>query len=326
MQQESFWELAVRTFGHGLFHYRTRNEGVRIDYAAPREFNFLSSKSPETRLSGIVPYPAISTAVQLRVSELKQMMDMSPDQRIAFEFARRFFLSSAIEGSFWNSAAAQRRGVDALLEQVVSTPDQSTINLLSDVSANHKAMIADLRRAEYLNGAPFTNRRAALLDWNRKTIAFCNEVTIRLPPTLASGLVTQAIELEKSRMKIWVPSPAELSHNGPDTRETLLLKQLLEQTTSEQGIDQNACMRVIANLIGAKSVSLLARVCARTVENEMMSLDLLTQGPRILDSLENLRILKDLESESEGEWILFVGLWVTIAERVVRDCGGMVPA
>lgn len=139
IQQEQFWAVGVRTFGHGLFHYRTSHIGASVTYRV------VGFKSPTEK--GDAPIQRIETSapqriraplnhndqIQAEAELLRQSQSitdwaaLSPDSKAMLEFARNLAISSNVEEKFWTDLEAQDDTVDQMqqyLDALTNDPSQ----------------------------------------------------------------------------------------------------------------------------------------------------------------------------------------------------------
>lgn len=76
MQQEDFWDIHVRKFGHGVLHYRNVNQGAKVTYSPPTNPSETRYKrSRATRVTG--PFSLENQLFRRNLTSLELTLAMS---------------------------------------------------------------------------------------------------------------------------------------------------------------------------------------------------------------------------------------------------------
>jgi hypothetical protein len=262
MQQEDFWEIHIRKFGHSSLHYRDGVQGAQVTYAPPlnpaQEF---SKKTRQVRVTGnsrVENQQFRSSMAALQKQALERSLEMTPGDRDAMKFGRTFILSSSAEVEFWDQSAQQTNAVDSIIttvEAILRNPNQRpqdrhylTTELLTGLQKaieNHEMMIAAILSVENTNGVSYTNRRKTLLSWNRGTRTFMNRIMgLQFAGSLATSIQDLLSQLERARMVLWAYNDIP---NGLDTdvAEITLIRAASNQ--AQQGL-VNQCLNTCRTL------------------------------------------------------------------------------
>ncbi|CZS92786.1 uncharacterized protein RCO7_10200 [Rhynchosporium graminicola] len=272
MQQEPFWSVAVRNFGHGLLHYRSRKEGSRTTLSITsntREITYSKRK----RFSALGhAYPALNNRFIAGVETLRLALLLTPEERRAMEFGRSLLISSKGEQAFWDSSALQKTRVDAamtimgsvnnvqLTQETQRTVLLGLIQCMVEAISNHQVQIAAIHGLEAVNRVTYPDRRAALMEWNRGTRVFLNALQ-----TAKKGnhieITPMLLDLEVARMVL--VDPNKLTQL---TTEELNEFQSIKIARAEyiQG-NFTSCRNICAGILGTNWCSILARCSASAI-------------------------------------------------------------
>ncbi|CZR68810.1 uncharacterized protein PAC_18710 [Phialocephala subalpina] len=281
MQQEQFWSIAVRKFGHGILHYRTPKAMARVVWTVKDPNKKVLWDAPSPPASGGQHVPAnmalpenqeFRNTVEALELALYEGKSMTPEEREAMHFGRAFLSSSSAETHFWDNSKEQRRHVNTIVDTLTKinlTPNSTTATrqhflaiLLSRIRKaidNHQVMIASILSVENIAGVVYYNRRNNLLIWNRGTRAFLRELA-RTPSTAVANFDQQLLELERARMYLFSPNdPA----SGLDTDNAEM--QLLQLADTQAQQDQRnlclqTCQSTVANLDTVTEIATIATI------------------------------------------------------------------
>lgn len=231
MHQNDFWNVGVRTFGHGFLHYRSlRGSFCRIDYVDRQGKVYKGGM--ERRLPPRYPYTNLSESFRTKVEELRSMAQLTPEQRSAVDFGQRIVISSNAEAEFWTDARFKHTRVTQLFEQIGlmqtsrGTPEvlEEIVRLLTTAITNHQRMIIALENVELANNAVNNDRRKSLLAWNRGTRIFAAEFSRAGGQQTAARLQKIQFALEQCRMVLFTPVTTSI-HDGPDWVEVNMVQR-----------------------------------------------------------------------------------------------------
>lgn len=272
IQQEAFWSVGVRCFGHGLLHYRSRNQATRYTMTiSPTTGKVKHSKKTRFQLLGHT-YPALNNQFMADVETLRVAVTLTLQERQAMEFGRDLLISSQNEEIFWNNSAKQAELVRsatafmiAAAQQGHSIQNQGTvfIGLIQSTAkaiSNHEIQIAAIQSLEAVNRVAYLDRRAALKAWNRNTRVFLNGIR-----TLDRGGVLDVrslmLHLEVARMVLFDPTDPSLQ----TTEEYIEIQSVsLARMEYTDGNFIN-CRNVCLGLLGTDWCSIFARCAAAAI-------------------------------------------------------------
>ncbi|KAF7946183.1 hypothetical protein EAE96_009186 [Botrytis aclada] len=344
MQQREFWDHAVHRFGHKLFHYRSINHGVRLNFdiytknRTPIKFRDVST----IRIGPVTPELGHDDRVLKErwksVHAILGAQGEPEERKIAQSFGMSLLQSSKIENSFWTHEESQRRGVAAIFEHLkkesVSEEEKLSsfthlIGFLWTILQNHKNKIEALLKSGPAEipqlRIPSEERRRALLAWNRGTFIFVNQCSNQFPHATEAHkfqLSTLGLSLEILRLQLFSPNlQTETIKSGPDFMELALLLRL--QDVFLKG-DRTSCRDFGKQIRDIEGCSLFAFLCTFWIDT------VIYEGPET--DLERVKTLKGFElmgkwwrelwgKSSGGEWEGMFRIWEGVredAERKVR--------
>ena len=262
MQQNDFWDVGVRTFGHGLLHYRSLKEGTLVKYK--------KEEDGTRRTHGIIrqwspgyPYTHLSESFRTKVDELHNMAQLTVDQRRALHFGKQIAISADAEVKFSENAKSQNGTVSALLEEIEllgggpGTAEflETLLRFLTGAIEHHRRMIVAMENTEQANNTGNIHRRKNLLAWNRGTRIF----VVRLS---RAGAHTSSLEfeLEQGRMLLFTPAITAL-RDGDDWAELNTL-QRASDLIEDQNTDTANYQTLADGLLADYGTSKFARCVA----------------------------------------------------------------
>lgn len=286
MQQKEFWDHMVLRFGHKLFHYRSINHGVRLNFdiytknRTPLKFRDISTVriGPVTHKLG-----HDDSVLRERWESVQQIIGAQGeplDRKIAQSFGMSLLKSSKLESSFWTHDQAQRNGVSAIFEHIQrgSYSEQEKLANLTQligfiwtVLQNHKNTIDTLLRSNQGDSPnvqiPSEERRLNLLAWNRGTVIFVNECLHQFPNAPENHkfqLSSLGLNLDLLRMQLFSPNlQTETIKSGPDFIELACLLRL--QDFFHRG-NRNMCRDHVKRIREVDGCSFFAYLCTLWVE------------------------------------------------------------
>jgi hypothetical protein len=235
IQQEEFWDVGVRNYGHRLIYLKALAQGVRVSYIVTRnagnEYGWTFKDG--RRIKGEHPRMGEFTHLNGTIQRLQLAMSLTSDERSALAFGEGFMNSSTIYAGFYTQSQEQtaiiKRVMSLFLFSPLSTNAQyvlfELIRLIEAATSNHELMITATVSQEGMDQINFVDRRRNLLVWNRGTRIFVKELTkhiaLRLP---GFSISKEILRLEKCRL--FLISPADASINGsPDAQEIFAIKE-----------------------------------------------------------------------------------------------------
>ncbi|KAF7931109.1 uncharacterized protein EAE97_009318 [Botrytis byssoidea] len=349
MQQREFWDYTVHRFGHKLFHYRSINHGVRLNFniytknRTPIKFRDIST----IRIGPVTPELGHDNQILRErwksVHAILGAQGETEEGKIALRFGMSLLQSSKIERSFWTYEETQRRGVAAIFEhlskQSVSEEERLSdfthlIGFMWTIVQNHKIKIDALLKSGQADipqiQVPSEERRRALLAWNRGTSIFVNQCLKEFPNASEDHrfqLSTLRLSLEILRLQLFSPNlRVETIKSGPNFIELALLLHL--QVAFLKG-DRVLCRDHVKKIREIEGCSIFAFLCTLwidTVIYEGSETDLeRVKGMREFEAMG--KWWRELsEKSSEGEWKEMFRIWEEVrkdAERTLRSAHHM---
>ncbi|KAM0138762.1 hypothetical protein ACHAO1_003361 [Botrytis cinerea] len=345
MQQREFWDYMVHRFGHKLFHYRSINHGVRLNFdiykhnRTPIKFRDVS-----TIRIGPVSHQLGQNNEVLRerwesVHTIIGAQGEPEERKIAQSFGMSLLQSSKIENSFWTHEEAQRRGVAAIFEhlkkQSVSEEERLSdfthlIGFIWTIVQNHKSKIDALLKSGQAAipqiQIPSEERRRALLTWNRGTSIFVKQCSQQFPNASEGHkfqLSTLGLSLEILRLQLFSPNlQTETIKSGPDFMELALLLRL--QDFFHKG-DIIPCRDIVKRIREIDGCSLFANMCVVWMETTIY------EGSETdLDRVKSLGVFEVMgtwwrelwEKSSGGEWEGMFRIWELVRVEAERRVMG----
>ncbi|TGO63846.1 hypothetical protein BCON_0010g00110 [Botryotinia convoluta] len=349
MQQREFWDYMVHRFGHKLFHYRSINHGVRLNFdiytknRTPIKFRDISTIRIGPVTPGLGHDDQILRERWESVHAILGAQGEPEERKIAQSFGMSLLQSSKIESSFWTHEETQRRGVAAIFEhlriQSVSEEEKLSnfthlIGFMWTIVQNHKNKIDALLKSGQADipqiQIPSEERRRALLAWNRGTSIFVNQCSKQFPNASEDHkfqLSTLGLSLEILRLQLFSPDlRTETIKSGPGFMELALLLHL--QDSFLKG-DRVLCRDFVKRIREIEGCSLFAFLCALWIDT------VIYEGSETdLERVKSLRGFEAMgnwwrelwEKSSGGEWEGMFRIWEGVreeAERRVRSAHHM---
>ncbi|KAL5323693.1 hypothetical protein ACEPPN_008234 [Leptodophora sp. 'Broadleaf-Isolate-01'] len=204
VQQEEFWSVAVRRFGHGLLHYRSRKEGSRYTLTINPKTGRVKHGRP-TRFQALDhTYPALNNQFVDAVETLRRSLSLTPEERLrnssSAQQAAHVQAAMAIMASFANEEFTPEKQRTIILSLV-----QSMVEAVS----KHQVQIAAIQSLEAVNKVKYPDRCAALIAWNRGTRVFLN-VLKSIDRGNNIDIVPLLLDLEVARMVLYDPTDLTL--------------------------------------------------------------------------------------------------------------------
>lgn len=272
MQQEEFWSVAVRAYGHKILHYRSLKQGSRVAQA----LNSVTGKlkqHPAVRFSlADHTFPTLNNQFISAFETLRTALSLTPEQRQAMEFGRAFLLSARTEQQFWDNTASQAALVQTamtLMKNATQMADtdinrqfvfETLLNCMINATSNHEVQIAAIQSLEVINNTTYPDRRAALKAWNRGTRVFIrnlkaadtiNVIDVELP----------LLNLEICRMILYDPS--DLTQQV--TEEFIELQSIALARVCFDSGDLVQCRNLCLGVIGTTFCSIFAQCGAEAI-------------------------------------------------------------
>jgi hypothetical protein len=281
IQQEAFWSIGVRAFGHGLFFYRNMQEGAQRDWSpGPAGTGYGYTISDPVRIGATSNFSNRAGEMTRKLEELRlaaevsQLASFSPDDRKLLEFGKHLLVSSQVESEFWTNTVLQREGVKTIfdhIEHIRAGPAdnlgvfRSLVSLMAQIRENHEIMVASTPSLEEINGVIYTDRRKDLLAWNRGTRIFIKRLqgTSKsvADPTYHAMLGIDLIQLERCRMNLWYPGCGIQDVFDHYEIETLMRAR----NAPGCGLSIQDCKNICTALLNDAKTSPTVTYCARMI-------------------------------------------------------------
>ncbi|KAF7896504.1 hypothetical protein EAF00_006518 [Botryotinia globosa] len=342
MQQREFWDYMVHRFGHKLFHYRSINHGVRLNFniytknRTPIKFRDIST----IRIGPVTPELGHDNQILRErwksVHAILGAQGETEESKIALRFGMSLLQSSKIESSFWTHEETQRRGVASIFEhlskQSVSEEERLSdfthlIGFIWTIVQNHKNKIDALLKSGQVDipqiQVPSEERRRALLAWNRGTSIFVNQCLKEFPNASEDHrfqLSTLRLSLEILRLQLFSPDlRVETIKSGPDFVELALLLHL--QDSFVKG-DRVSCRDHVKKIREIEGCSLFAFLCTLWIDTVIYAGS--ETGSERVKGMREFEAMgkwwRELwEKSSEGEWKEMFRIWEGVREDAERS-------
>jgi len=235
IQQEEFWDVGVRNYGHRLIYMKALTQGVRISYIITRDagYNYSWTFSGSHRIKGEHLGTDHFTQVTGKINRLQSAMSLTGAERSALAFGQRFMNSSIIYEGFYNQSQEQTATINRVMSLFSVSPLSTStqyvlfelIGLIGAATSNHELMVTATVSQEGLDQIEFADRRRNLLVWNRGTRIFIKELSKHIALRLPGFSVSKDI-LRLEQCRLFLFSPADASMTGsPDAQEIFAIKE-----------------------------------------------------------------------------------------------------
>ncbi|TGO70318.1 hypothetical protein BELL_0731g00040 [Botrytis elliptica] len=340
MQQKEFWDYMVHRFGHKLFHFRSINHGVRLNFdiytknRTPIKFRDVST----IRIGVDHKLGHDNQILRERWESVHAILGAqaeSEERKIAQSFGMSLLQSSKIESSFWTHEETQRRGVaaifDHLSKQGVSEEERLSgfthlIGFMWTIVQNHKNKIDALLKSGQADvpqiQIPTEERRRALLAWNRGTSIFVKQCSQEFPNASEDHrfqISTLGLSLEILRLQLFSPNlQTETIKSGPDFTELALLIHL--QDSFLKG-DRALCRDSVKKIREIEGYSLFAFLCTSWIDT------VIYEGSETdLERIKSVRGFEEMGKwwrelwgkSSGGEWEEMFRIWDGVREEAEK--------
>lgn len=247
--------MGVRQFGSSILHYRTWNEGSRINYTVTDEAAGEYKKGSPARFTEQTHYKIWNGQFRFNLKGLETAINLTPDERQAMEFGQKFLISSELLEAFWTDVGQQEANIQSMINTMSSalqdnTPDHvrqvflSIFTFTQRAITNHERMIAGTISQENAEVVRYPDRRATLLAWNRGTRSFIRQL-IQADFRRNLNLDAEELRLEFCRMALW--NPNELTtQSGNEWLEIQILQHARQALNNgNSGQCRNLCNRLL---------------------------------------------------------------------------------
>ncbi|PBP21106.1 hypothetical protein BUE80_DR008027 [Diplocarpon rosae] len=217
VHQEEFWSVAVRKFGHGIFHYRTRREGTRVQQNRHPLTGKIRVKGGTRFQAFNQNFVAPTNDFIASVESMEKLLGLHPSNRAAMRFGRSLILSSQAEQEFWDNTVRQEGLVKTAITAVadasrLAPTDENRrivftglLECMRDAISKHEVQVAAIRSLESVNATQYPDRRAALKTWNRGTRVFLRN--LKAVDTInVIDIEAPLLDLEICRMYLYDPT------------------------------------------------------------------------------------------------------------------------
>ncbi|KAF7882389.1 uncharacterized protein EAF02_005752 [Botrytis sinoallii] len=340
VQQKEFWDYMVHRFGHKLFHFRSINHGVRLNFdiytknRTPIKFRDVST----IRIGVDHKLGHDNQILRERRESVHAILGAqaeSEERKIAQSFGISLLQSSKIESSFWTHEETQRRGVAAILDhlskQSVSEEEKLSgfthlIGFMWTIVQNHNNKIDALLKSGQADvpqiQIPTEERRRALLAWNRGTSIFVKQCSQEFPNASEDHrfqISTLGLSLEILRLQLFSPNlQTETIKSGPDFTELALLIHL--QDSFLKG-DRVLCRDFVKKIREIEGYSLFAFLCTLWIDT------VIYEGSETdLERIKSVRGFEEMGKwwrelwgkSSGGEWEETFRIWDAVREEAEK--------
>ena len=267
IQQEDFWTV-VRQYGNRVFHYRSLNEGSRVQYTVQDAVQGWFKTTALGRFNEKDPAKILNTQFRADVRGLAAAINLNFIERDALKFGIALVNSADAQEQFWNFSVEQvkaTQGVKNTIAYAAQNPGvpqiyESIFDLIAQSIAHHGKMIINLRAQEDAKQTVYTDRRENLLTWNQGTRSFVRQI-VRIDTQGTFNSVKEELKLEQCRMFLW--DPANLStRSGMNWLEFQILQATRDAMAKD---DKDVCRTYCNRLISEDWRSLFGELWARSL-------------------------------------------------------------
>ncbi|KAI9642585.1 hypothetical protein NHQ30_009390 [Ciborinia camelliae] len=234
LQNQDFWDLIVRSFGGGIFQYRTLKEGTRVTYDPQPNAPFAIRQRDRLDPTSHDPYQHEDVFFATSMLNINGQVTHTPEEKKLVAFGIKLTQSARSGRAFWETAEAEKQSVLQIVEiltrdntggvrqdwGLMATAVKDVVDLLVVASKIHERLVGLLlnrqRKEEEDNPGSIkgsledVTAKRGLLAWNMGTRAFNREVLGRFRKNYPEGELESKLNvsynlLEKCRALLFVP-------------------------------------------------------------------------------------------------------------------------
>jgi len=307
VQQQEFWDTAVRQYGFKSFHSRSLLLGARVKftykYCYPTRIKLQPAAFPFN-----LPKPSKS-----------ELQGMNLQQRTSSDYVRRLLKIAQSEEQYFDTSAHIRTEVDNVIAQAGKRDGDTTIpwqhvHFLRQAINLHLKVIKALLLSEATDGTVYTDRRENFLGWNSGARIFIRALN-RLSD-VDENANQLLLDLEYSRMSLSSPNSGV-----SEITELNALKQATAlQSAGEFAESYRACVDIALE----PGCSVFAEAAARIVAASLRPIrpDIPGQFSDLHIGFERMTQLRGVarghDRECPEAWKVVLDLWIAEALKVLN--------
>ncbi|KAI9643851.1 hypothetical protein NHQ30_007202 [Ciborinia camelliae] len=334
VQSASFWEHAVRPYGHKILYYRTMKAsvGVRV------RDEYVWGRDDITGRVNISPMRDEPKSFVDDMERLKNAVNRTPNEKEIFQIGEKLIKSAELGAAFWSDSIVQRQNVDEYFTMIKDNERNNVedenyrlqiFNALMKATEKHIALMQNQLRIDELNQTISTDRRIDLLKFNRGMRALVQKLKLewrieQSHPAIHFSTILN--HLESAMTYLLVPDKLTGLIDTEDEKEISAISEARMEYISGH-IEK--CQETIASIHRIPGQSSYTLTCAGLLklacafENQQrVGDDALYQMTRRY--FARIRYLTRLYDGGKREWIELLGHWIRFARDLVNhlDPGG----
>ncbi|KAG9232819.1 hypothetical protein BJ875DRAFT_485730 [Amylocarpus encephaloides] len=231
VQQKEFWDIGVRRYGFDIFHGRhSRGRAV----SKWREDGRRWRQSPSRNMVR-VPQGTTVSIPETYGPSVAESLALTPDERAAEAWARRFVRSSIEEERFWDHQTAL---LPRAVEDILNVGHNPRVAFLEQASKLANALgvyhhsVQALLDVQRLHGSTYLERRQNLLAWNKGTRRYTRQLRKTLKSIGEEVLGPELEMLDLLRMCIGSPDKDSDKFLGADFDDLQIINRASNETAT----------------------------------------------------------------------------------------------
>ncbi|KAF7911867.1 uncharacterized protein EAE98_011810 [Botrytis deweyae] len=335
VQSISFWEHAVRPYGHKILYYRTMRSSVGIKV----EDEYVWGRNDITGRVNVSPLRNESKSFVDDVERLKNSVNCTPEEKKILQIGNKLIKTAGYAAVFWSDSTVQRQSINEYIMMIEDSEMNNLkdknirvrmFNILMKATENHVSLMQNQLRIDELNHTISADRRIDLLKFNRGMRALIHRVKLEWQIELSHPVIrlsTILNHLEMALMYILVPDQLTQLIDTEDQKEINVISQARIEFISG---NVESCQETISGIHQNPGTSSYAITCAGLLNLACA----FASGRRVWDDAQNkltqryfarIRYLTRLYDGGKREWIELLGHWIKFAKDLGRslDYGGM---
>ncbi|KAF7953342.1 hypothetical protein EAE96_006553 [Botrytis aclada] len=335
VQSITFWEHAVRQYGHKILYYRTLRSSVGIKV----EDEYVWGRDDITGRVNVSPLRNEPKSFIDDMERLKKSVNCTPEEKKILQIGNKLIKTAEYGAAFWSDSIEQRQSINEYVmmieENEMNTLKDKTnrlqvFNILMKATEKHISLMQNQLRIDELNHTLSADRRIDLLKFNRGMRALIHRVKLEWQIELSHSFIrlsTILNHLEMALMYILVPDQLTQLTDTEDQKEINMISQAGIEFTSG---DVGSCQETISGIHQNPGTSSYAITCAGLLDLACA----FASGRRVWDDTQykltqryfaRIGYLIRLYDGGKREWIELLGHWMKFAKDLVNslDDGGM---
>ncbi|KAF5874816.1 uncharacterized protein Bfra_003265 [Botrytis fragariae] len=323
VQSMSFWEHAVRPYGHKILYYRTMRSSVGIKV----EDEYVWGRNDITGRVNVSPLGNESKSFVDEIEQLKKSVNCTPEEKKILRIGSKLIKTAEYGATFWSDSIEQRQSINEYVMMIEET-EMNTLkdknnrvqvfNILLKATEKHISLMQNQLRIDELNRTISADRRIDLLKFNRGMRALIHRVKLEWQIELSHPVIRLSAvlnHLEMALMYILVPDQLTQLTDTEDQKEINIISQAGIEFISG---DVGSCQETISEIHKNPGHPPCDFASGRRAWDD-------TQQKLTQRYFARIRYLTRLYDGGKREWIELLGHWMKFAKDLVNDLdyGGM---